>query len=73
MNVFCDLLLLNDELLDCGLDSRVEKVILPLLGFPPRRSASFLNTSYKSFGSTGYDSLGVAVPLLVIDDIFELP
>ena len=43
------------ELLDCGLDCKVEKLILPLLGLPPLRSASFLNKSYSSFGSTGLD------------------
>ena len=47
-------------------------MILPLLGFPPRRSASFLNKSYNSVGSTGRAKKGVAVPLFVNDDILEL-
>ena len=72
VKVFSELILFNDELLDTGLDCNVEKVRLPLFGLPPLRSASFLYKSYSSFGSTGLWEKGVAVPLLVNDDILEL-
>ena len=45
---------------------------LPLLGFSLLRSDSLLNAVINELLSTGYDSLGVAVPLFVNDDIFEL-